>query len=58
MKVHKYIWEKDNGNWLFCHYLVMVENKNFIIKMKENVYKEISYQNSEIRTVTCKYGCN
>ena len=58
MKVHKYIWEKDNGDLLFCHYLVMVENKIFIIKMKENICKEVSYQKSDFRTVTCKFRRN
>ena len=43
-----------NGDLLFCYYLVMVKNKNFIIKMKENVCKEVSNQKSEIRTITCK----
>ena len=32
----------------------MVENKIFIINMKENVCKEILYQKSKIRIVTCK----
>ena len=54
MKVRKYIWEKDNGDLLFFHYLVMVENKNFIMKIKENACKEILYQKSEIRSLTCK----
>ena len=58
MKVRKYILEKDNGELLYCYYLVMVKNENFIIKMKENVCKEISYQKSEIRTITCKSGHN
>ena len=54
MKVRKYIWEKDNGDLVILTVFCYGGNKIFRINMKENVCKEVLYQKSKIRIVTCK----
>ena len=54
MKVPKYTWKKDKGDLVVLTLFFYDENKIFIINMKENVCKEVLYQKSKIRIVTCK----
>ena len=54
MKVHKYIWEKYNGDLVILTLFCYSGRKISIINMKENVCKDVLCQKSKIRIVTCK----